>query len=82
LAVVSSTVQCECPRHLAELLQAIQAFERYSGECGSRNAADAALHVRLQTRAGHARALLEDALLEVALAEGLPLPERLSGSAA
>jgi len=82
LAGASSTIQCECPRHLAELLQAIQAFERYSGECGSRNPADAALHARLQTKAGHARALLEDALLDVALAEGLPLPERLNKAAA
>ena len=82
LAGASSAIQCECPRHLAELLQAIQAFERYSGECGSRNPADAVLHARLQTKAGHARALLEDALLEVALAEGLPLPDRLNKAAA
>lgn len=81
LAGASSTIRCECPRHLAELLQAIQAFERYSGECGSSNPADAALHARLQTKAGHARALLEDALLDVALAEGLTLPERISESA-
>lgn len=82
LASASNSIQCECPRHLAELLQAIQAFERYSGDCGSRNPADAALHARLQAQAAHARAVLEDALLEVALAEGLPLPERLSGAGA
>ncbi|MDP3715144.1 MAG: MerR family transcriptional regulator, partial [Burkholderiales bacterium] len=68
-------VFCECPRHLAELVRAVQGFERYSTECAIRSPADAALHGRLQRSAGRARALLEEALVELALAEGLPLPQ-------
>lgn len=77
LAAVSGTrnnVYCECPRHLAELVRTVQGFERYSGECASRSPADAALHRGLQRSAARARALLEEALVELALAEGLPLP--------
>lgn len=69
-----STVRCECPRHLAELLASLAAFERYSAECAHRSPADAALHRYLERVAGTARALLEDALERVARADGLPVP--------
>ncbi len=75
LSGMRNSVFCECPRHLAELVRAVQGFERYSTECAIRSPADAALHGRLQRSAGRARALLEEALVELALAEGLPLPQ-------
>jgi hypothetical protein len=74
LAGASNTVYCECPRHLVELVLSLGSFERYSAECVNRTPSDAALHRDLQQTAGHARALLEAALLRVAIAEGLPLP--------
>jgi MerR family transcriptional regulator, light-induced transcriptional regulator len=73
LSGTRNSIYCECPRHLAELVRAVQGFERYSAECANRNPADAVLHAGLRRSAGRARALLEEALVELALAEGLPL---------
>lgn len=73
LSGARNSVYCECPRHLAEVVRAVQGFERYSAECANRSPADAALHAGLRRSAGRARALLEEALVELALAEGLPL---------
>jgi DNA-binding transcriptional MerR regulator len=73
-ANISSTVACECPRHVAELLIQLSSFEAYTAECGNRNAADAHLHAELQRVAGAARLLFESALERVAVAEGLALP--------
>jgi MerR family transcriptional regulator, light-induced transcriptional regulator len=74
LAVVPSSVACECPRHLAEIVQQLAGFERYSADCGSRSPADAALHAQLSGVAGTARAMFEQALLRVVEAEGIVLP--------
>jgi hypothetical protein len=73
-AGLSSSVGCECPGHVAELLMQIGSFERYSASCASRSPADAELHVHLQRVAGAARMLFEAALERVAKAEGLALP--------
>jgi DNA-binding transcriptional MerR regulator len=73
-AGLSTTVACECPSHLAELLLQVSSFEKYSSECANRSAADARLHTYLQQVAGSARMLFEKALEQVAIAEGLPLP--------
>lgn len=73
-ASLSSSMACECPGHVAQLLLQISSFETYSGECLNRNEADAQLHAYLRGVAGAARTLFEAALERVALAEGLPLP--------
>ncbi|MCY7307843.1 MAG: MerR family transcriptional regulator [Rhodoferax sp.] len=73
-AGLSSTIACECPRHLAELLLQLSTFEAYSAECESRSPADAALHAYLTRVAGASRALFESALERVAIHEGLMLP--------
>jgi MerR family transcriptional regulator, light-induced transcriptional regulator len=77
-AGLSSTIACECPRHVAELLMQLSHFEAYSAECQHRNAADAELHAYLQQVAGTARARFEAALEHVALHEGLILPPALT----
>ena len=77
LAAASSTVRCECPRHLTEILLMINSFERYSELCSSRNVADALLHEQLGHAAATARMVLEEALLRLARAEALPLPAGL-----
>jgi len=77
LAAASSTVHCECPRHLTEILLMINSFERYSELCSSRNVADALLHEQLGHAAATARMVLEEALLRLARAEALPLPAGL-----
>jgi DNA-binding transcriptional MerR regulator len=74
IAQASTTLYCECPRHIVELLLSLGTFERYSAECENRSPADAALHRYLQRVAGSARALFEDALVLVARSEGLALP--------
>ncbi len=74
IAASSTTLYCECPRHLVDLLLSLSGFERYSAECANRGADDARLHQDLQHAAGEARAVLEAALVRVAVAEGIALP--------
>lgn len=73
IAGMSSTLACECPRHIAELLMLLSSFEAYSGSCQHRNPEDAALHAGLQQVAARSRALFEEALEQVARHEGLTL---------
>jgi DNA-binding transcriptional MerR regulator len=73
LAALSSTIACECPRHVAELLMQLTHFEAYSAECQNLNPADAELHAYLQQVAATSRARFEAALVRVALHEGLIL---------
>ncbi|VVE40463.1 HTH-type transcriptional regulator MlrA [Pandoraea soli] len=70
----STTIACECPKHLAELVLQIAAFERYSDECESRSPADALLHRHLGDAANKAVAMFEDALAAVAEHEGWSMP--------
>ena len=72
-ATLSTTIACECPQHVAEVLMQLSYFEAYSAECALRSPADAALHGYLQHVAGASRALFEAALEHVALHEGLTL---------
>jgi DNA-binding transcriptional MerR regulator len=73
IATMSTTVKCECPHHLAELLAGLSAFEQYSAECESRNPADAALHNYLCTTTAQARHMIEEALDRVIEAEDIKL---------
>lgn len=65
VAMVSTAIRCECPRHLTELIISLSAFERYSLECESRSPEDAALHTYLNTTASRARVMIENALEKV-----------------
>jgi hypothetical protein len=71
IAGLSTTIACECPRHVAELLMQLSHFEAYSAECSSRSRADAELHRYLQRATAAARAIFEVALERVAVHEGL-----------
>jgi MerR family transcriptional regulator, light-induced transcriptional regulator len=73
-AGLSSTIACECPHHVAELLMQLSHFEAYSAECASSSQADAQLHAFLRGVASTSRALFEDALERVAVHEGLLIP--------
>jgi MerR family transcriptional regulator, light-induced transcriptional regulator len=70
----ASSIACECPQHLTELLTRLADFESYSIECSRQGAADAALHAYLRHTAAQARASFETALERVALHEGLLVP--------
>ena len=76
-ASLSTTVACECPRHVAELLMQLTHFERYSAECAHRNTGDAQLHAFLQKVAAESRTRFEVALEQIALHEGLLLPAQV-----
>lgn len=73
-AGLSTTIACECPRHVAELLVQLSHFEAYSAECQHSSVTDAKLHSELGRVAADCRARLEAALEYVALHEGLLLP--------
>ncbi len=73
-AGLSSTIACECPRHVVELLMQLSSFEAYSADCEHLSPEDATLHAYLKRVAGASRALFESALERVAIHEGLILP--------
>jgi len=78
LANMSPTMQCECPHHLVEIVRILTQFEAYSVECANRDDEDAALHAKLHMTTSVARGIFEQALIEVAEYEGIPLPEHAS----
>ena len=73
LARVNSAVNCECPRHLGELLKSLFAFEAYSEACEDRNAEDAMIHAYLHRATAHARRSMEEALQHLLKAEGIEM---------
>lgn len=68
-------IACECPRHLANLIGSLVAFERFSEECEHRNAEDAHIHRDLQRMAVSARAMIESSLERVLAFEGFSAGE-------
>ena len=73
IAALSPSLACECPNHIAKLLMDISSFEQYSQECVDTDPSEQALHQQLCRISGQARQLFEDALITVAVADGLPL---------
>lgn len=69
----TSRVLCECPRHLAELIQLLGDFEDYSDQCAVDSPADRQLHDDLGAAARHARGEFEQALRRLAAEEGWSL---------
>ena len=67
-----SSVQCECPNHVADLLMRLNAFERYSLACESANVTDAPVHAMLYLASGHSREILEEALRHLLAHEEVP----------
>ncbi len=76
LSQMPSKVQCECPNHLADLLNKLNAFEHYSLECESTNVKDAAMHAMMYSASGHCREFLEEVLRLLMAHEGIPEPKR------
>ena len=67
-AKIKNVLECECPRHIADLITALSAFEDYATSCSVHNWQDAAVHARIFTYTSQARHLMEKAL-EAALEE-------------
>jgi DNA-binding transcriptional MerR regulator len=74
LMTISSSIKCECPKHLAELIAQINAFAQFSQECLSQNAQDELLHAHLLNVAQSCRTLLENALQKIIDHEKITLP--------
>lgn len=75
VAASPSSVVCECPRHIAEIISQLVSFEDYSEQCLNDTAEDAQLHAYLRSVAGSARVLFEQALQRATEHGGLTLPE-------
>jgi len=73
LSHMKSSVYCECPSQLAELLMSITAFERYSAQCASQTPADANLHKQLELDAIKIRKILEASITNVIQHENIPI---------
>lgn len=74
-ARLSTTIECECPKHLAELASSLQAFAEYSRTCASRNPDDEAMHVYLHQVSCRARNIIEEALEKLMWFEGIDLQD-------
>ena len=71
LSKVVTSIDCECPRHLAQLAADLTAFEQYCAGCASVDEEDRALHEYLHRTTARARAEIEEALERVVRAERL-----------
>ncbi len=70
LAELSGPIDCECPKHLSELIVALNQFEDYTGDCISQAPEEAELHKRLYDLTSQARSIMEQALSDVIEVEG------------
>jgi MerR family transcriptional regulator, light-induced transcriptional regulator len=73
LTRIQSSVFCECPRQLAQLLLSVASFEEYSAQCASRDSSDALMHRRLQSDAAVVRSVLEESLARLLAYESIDL---------
>ncbi|MFN2288769.1 MAG: MerR family transcriptional regulator [Chromatocurvus sp.] len=62
---LKSTLDCECPRHISDLITALANFEAYSSSCSVENWHDAAVHSCIYAYTGQARHLMEKAMQAV-----------------
>lgn len=72
-ANMSSSIDCECPHHLAEIIKELLAFETYSSQCQSKDKAGEDLHRQIYLRTAQARAIMEELLQSVLEQEGIDL---------
>lgn len=59
---LQGNLDCECPRHITDLIRALANFENYSASCSVENWQDAAVHSCIYAYAGQARWLMEKSL--------------------
>lgn len=64
LQSLSPSIACECPQHLSNLVNSLNAFEEYCRKCESQSEEDAELHAELGVVTARARALMEQALVK------------------
>jgi len=62
LMEISSKVKCECPNHVAKIVEALGSFEDYSRACESQDQPDREMHALLARESARARLVMEAAL--------------------
>ncbi len=62
---LQSTLDCECPRHISDLIRALANFEEYSSSCSVENWHEAAVHSCIYVYTSQARWLMEKSLQAV-----------------
>ncbi|MEP0202595.1 MAG: MerR family transcriptional regulator [Halioglobus sp.] len=75
--LLKNSLDCECPRHIADLIRALANFEEYSSSCSVENWHDAAVHSCIYAYTGQARWLMERALSAVLEERGGEFQEQL-----
>lgn len=75
LSKISTSIDCECPHHMASLLKTLNGFEEYCKMCESRNEEDVILHALLHSKTAHARSIMENALTVLIDVENIDLNE-------
>ncbi|NNE39036.1 MAG: hypothetical protein HKN08_12080 [Gammaproteobacteria bacterium] len=69
--MIQSNVNCECPHHIAQILNNLVAFEDYSKNCEDKNKEDADLYTKLYEITASARTAFEAALGKVLISENI-----------
>lgn len=72
----SNVLACECPVHLADIVERIAGFERYSDTCANDSAEDALMHRYLGDVASRAREMFEQAMVHFDAVEALRAARR------
>ncbi|MEC8811870.1 MAG: MerR family transcriptional regulator [Pseudomonadota bacterium] len=72
-ANLSSSIECECPHHMAEVIKSLVAFENYSAQCENKDKASEDLHRHIHLRTAEARQIMESLLQSVLEQEGIDL---------
>jgi len=78
LSDVTTSLDCECPHHMAAVIEQLAAFEDYSAQCEVNTKQDAALHGYLHQMTARARWLMEVALERLAEVENISVPTNSS----
>jgi len=76
LSQITTSLECECPHHMASVIEQLSAFEEYSARCEITTKQDAALHGYLHQMTGRARWLMEVALERLAEVENIDVNTR------
>jgi len=64
-------INCECPRHISEIIKTMDAFEMYSLQCQNENNDDAAMHASIYRKTAYARSVMESVLEQVLTTENI-----------
>lgn len=75
MASISSSIECECPKHITSVIHSLTVFEGYSQNCSSRNEDDAFIHNEIYKLTAQARELMERAITLVIEEENIDLSQ-------